>query len=107
MLKSTKLINMVMKLPEIHAKGFEILEKFFHANGSRMQIHLESHSQSNIAPPPFPVGIDVLLLQFCHQKAIKRLVATMRQESDWVTLFCSALHRFLALYEVNILWQPI
>ena len=36
-LKSTKFVDMVMKLPEIHAKGFEILDKFSHKNGSFCQ----------------------------------------------------------------------
>ena len=30
--KSTKFIDLVKKLPEIHAKGFKILEKFYHTN---------------------------------------------------------------------------
>ena len=33
-LKSKKFIDMVTKLPEIHAKGFENLEKFCDTNGS-------------------------------------------------------------------------
>ena len=36
-LKSTKFIDMVTKLPEVHAKGLEILEKFCNTNRSFCQ----------------------------------------------------------------------
>ena len=57
-LRSDKFIDMVAKLPLLHAEGFEILEKFCFTNGSspfvKVQMHGEPHSQSSTPPPSSP-----------------------------------------------------
>ena len=57
-LKSTKFIDMVTKLPEIHAKGFEILEKFCHTNRPFCQSPDSRRVTFTVKHPP-PTGLEM------------------------------------------------
>ena len=60
--KSTKFIDMVTRLPQIHAKGFGLLEYSVKQMGPfvKVLIHVESGSQFRSQVPP-PTGFSIFL----------------------------------------------
>ena len=63
-------IDMSTKLPEIHAKGFEILEKFCRTNGSFCQ---SPDSRRVTVTIKYPPGYIASFLLCVHKKVVKSL----------------------------------